>query len=367
MSVEWLTDGEELAQLSPGWDELAAPYGTPFLRHAWFSSFWSAFGDGQALRVAVVRDDGRLQGAFPLFGSAGRWRALANPHTQIFTPLAADEATLRELCLAAVRAAPQLEVWAVPTDWPALEALNAAARQTRRASFVEPLHTSPVVDLERDFASYRLQLSGGTRRWLERARRRLEREHAVSFELIERPSDVDAELAEGFALEAAGWKGRDGTAILSSPQTARFFPALGRALDRDGVLRLSRLRVDGRLAAFELEAVDGGRLWSMKGAYDESLRRHSPGLLLRIAVIERAFELGLATNELLGFDSDYKRKFATSYRRHCVFRSYARSPRSLARYHYRRRVRPAVKRAYLRGGGLAVRMAVQRALVKRRS
>jgi CelD/BcsL family acetyltransferase involved in cellulose biosynthesis len=357
-----------LAALGEEWDELAALYGTPFLRHAWFSAFWAAFAGGAELRVAVLRRDGRLDGVFPLFGSGRSWRALANPHSQIFSPLARDEAALRELAVAVVGTTGELEVWALPTEWPALGALRTVATNAGRIAFAERLHTSPIVELNGDFATYHAGLGKGTRRWLGKALRRLRDEHDdVQFELVSEPSDAGAELEEGFALEAAGWKGRDGTAILSKPETAQFFRALGLALHDDGVLRLSRLRVDGRLAAFELQAVDGRRLWSLKGAYDESLRRYSPGLLLRIAVIERAFELGLETNELLGFDSDFKLKFANASRSHCVFRAYERTAPSVARYLYRRRVRPAAKHAYLRFGGLRARIAIQRALVRLRS
>jgi CelD/BcsL family acetyltransferase involved in cellulose biosynthesis len=362
-AVEWATGPDALARLAPEWEALPRRLGSPFLRHEWFACWWRAFGRGE-LRVCTVRRDGALAAALPLVAAGGRLTSAANRHTQLYTAVGDGAEAIAE-ALADADAA-EVELSTLPADDPLLARL--AARPAGRVQFAEPLRASPYVETRGSFDEFRRdRLSAETRRSLDRSRRRFERDHSPHVALVEAPADVERELEEAFALEAAGWKGRDGTAILSHADTARFFRELGRAFAEAGILRLSTARVGGRLVAYELGALDGGRLWSMKTSYDESLRRYSPGRLLRLATIERCFELGLETNEMLGADDPYKLSFASGTRPYCVFRSYRRAPLPVGRFVYRRHVRPAVKTAYVRYGGLAARMAVQRALVKVRS
>lgn len=161
---------------------------------------------------------------------------------------------------------------------------------------------------------------------------------------MEAPADLEGDLERGFAVEGSGWKGRTGTAISSSPRTLAFYRAVGHTFHRLGALRLSGISVDGRLIAFDLCLLHRGRPFLLKTGFDETYRRLAPGLVLRLSVIERCFELGLESHELLGDDTEWKRKFATSERRHCVLRSYRARPVPLAHYGYRRFARPALKR-----------------------
>ena len=181
-----------------------------------------------------------------------------------------------------------------------------------------------------------------------RRARKMAREHAVELRTVAPPEAFEEELEAGLRLEASGWKGQEGTAILSSPAMASFYRDIARdALER-GELRFSTLRLDGRLVAFDLAVLSQRRYFLLKTAYDESVRRLAPGLVLRRAVIERCFELDLLAHEFLGIDMPWKQLFATDTRLHVRWRSYERRPLPIARYAYRGVLRPAVKRAVRR-------------------
>jgi len=111
-------------------------------------------------------------------------------------------------------------------------------------------------------------------------------------------------------------------------------------------LRTSSIRLDGRVAAFDLCLLDDGRVYGVRFGYDERFRRVGPGLVLQHSEIERCCELGLDAFELGGDDDQYKRRFATEKRPHYSLRAYTRRPLSLARYGYRRGVRPTLRRVY---------------------
>ena len=104
--------------------------------------------------------------------------------------------------------------------------------------------------------------------------------------------------------------------------------------------------LDGHWAAFDLCLLYDDRLYLLKTGYDERFRRLAPGLVMRLSTIERCFELGLEAHELLGDDTEWKRKFATAERRHVGFHAYERGLAGSVSYTYRATARPLLKRAY---------------------
>jgi CelD/BcsL family acetyltransferase involved in cellulose biosynthesis len=349
--VEWIHDPGRFAELQQGWDRLAAPQQAPFARHGWYWAWWSAFGAGGQLSVCAVWRGERLVAALPLWRRGETLRAMSNVHTPVFQVPAFDRRARDAAFAAAIATAPgALDVGALASRDSALPALAKASRDAGRVALVDLLHTSPIIDLDGDFAAYRA-LHPTRFGKLGKLGRKMRRDHETEVALLEAPRDLESELDRAFELEAAGWKGAAGTAIASTQETARFYRSVASAYHGLGELALSTIVLDGELAAFDLCIVHGRRLWTLKGAYNERFSRLSPGMVLLLWEIERSFELGLEAVELLGDTEGYKLAFATSEREHMGFRGYRRRPASLARFAYRRWARPALKQGYrqLRG------------------
>ena len=141
-----------------------------------------------------------------------------------------------------------------------------------RAALASPL--SPEAYLE-------ASLSGKKRKELRRQHARLA--ELGTLEVVRQRDEADLALwIEAFLrLEAAGWKGGAGSALACSPATASLFR---EALTGAGAAgRLERLapRLDGvpvaMLASFRCPPL----AFSYKTAFDESLSRFSPGVLLQ--------------------------------------------------------------------------------------
>jgi CelD/BcsL family acetyltransferase involved in cellulose biosynthesis len=347
--IEWVTDARRFAALQAGWDALAARDPLPFSRHAWFDAYSRGFGAGRRLAVCVLWRGDEIGAVFPLWRRARRLEALANAfHTPVFRIPARDPEALEAVAAAALSAADggELSVEALAEGDAEAAALARVAGARRRLVLVEPQHVSPIVETIGTFEDYRLRMKAHWRE-LERRRRKMHREHDVRHELVYDPQDVDGALARGLAVEASGWKGAAGTAIVSAPDTDAFYRAVAHGFHRSGDLRLSELWLDGRLVAFDLSLLHDGRLHLLKTGYDERVRALAPGLVLRRAVIERCFELGLEAHELLGDDMPWKRLFATGERRHVRLGVYGPRPVPLARYAHRRGL-PALRRFYVR-------------------
>lgn len=347
LAVEWIDDPDAFRALAPDWDELLPADSRPFDLHCWYEAWWNAFGKPLELSVCTVRRDGVLAGVLPLARDDSGLRALANDHSPVFRPIAREAETRAALLNAAMeKGARGLNLPSFPAEDPCLEPARDGGAPM--SVLLEPGRVSPIIDIEGDFEAWR---KGSKPRWgapLERFRRKMGRDHEADFTIVEPPANLEADLEDGFRVEASGWKGQAGTAILSAPDTEAFYRRLAADFHRRGELRLSRIVLDGQTAAFDLCLLHRNRLYLLKTGFDESFRRLAPGLVMRLSIVERCFELGLEAHELLGDDSEWKRKFATGERSHVDMLAYPRGPRGHARQAYRARLRPVLKRAYRR-------------------
>jgi CelD/BcsL family acetyltransferase involved in cellulose biosynthesis len=354
--IGWITSYEGFLGLEREWDELARHEATPFLTHGWLRCWWEAFGAGD-VRVCTVRREGRLVAALPLWRRGRVLAGWSNVETDEFVPLAETDADL-EAVVDAVMAEPwgRLMLRGLPEEHRATAVLLERARRTS-LTHSDPFDASPIIDTVGTLEEYRSSMSRNMRQRVGKHRRRLEREHDVGITVLETPEDPLAVLDEALALEHAGWKGAGGTAVLSSALRTGFYRSVTSVFAEERTFVVSELRVDGRLAAFDLALLGGGRVYSLITSYDESLGSYSPGLVLRMALVEACFERGLEANCLLGALLDWKTKFATRTRPTLTVRLYRRRPLPLARYLLRAavvpRLRPLQARVRRRGAPAA--------------
>jgi succinoglycan biosynthesis protein ExoA len=125
----------------------------------------------------------------------------------------------------------------------------------------------------------RVQAGGGHRREFARKRRRLEDELGTTLELVDR-AEEDQALDDFLELEAAGWKGRSGTALASVAADAGFFREVCRSFRELGRLHLLSLQAGGRPLAMACNLRAGEGIFCLKISFDERWRRYSPGAQL---------------------------------------------------------------------------------------
>lgn len=135
-----------------------------------------------------------------------------------------------------------------------------------------------------EFLSRRVPKKG--RQESTRLMRKLEREHRV-----EMVASGDARSVKDLLeLEMAGWKGREGTALACQESTGKFFDEMTRDMARAGRLQTLSLQVDGKTVASKLNLLSGSHGYAFKIAFDESLARFSPGMLLEVENIRHLHE-----------------------------------------------------------------------------
>ena len=115
-----------------------------------------------------------------------------------------------------------------------------------------------------------------------RQRRRLADAGAVSLESATDPTAIRDACEVFLTMEAAGWKGRNGSAFVQSASGATFVRALTRDMARQGGCRIDLLRAGDVpvAAAIVLQAGDRAMYW--KTTYDERFAASSPGVQLTL-------------------------------------------------------------------------------------
>ena len=116
---------------------------------------------------------------------------------------------------------------------------------------------------------------------LRRQRRSFEKSFGKELDLID--SSADPQGVDDFlAMEAAGWKGREGGASAMQPGHAEFMRQMCSNFRESGCLQLWTLRAGEQNLAMKLNLAANDTLFCHSIAYDEGYATLSPGLQLEI-------------------------------------------------------------------------------------
>jgi CelD/BcsL family acetyltransferase involved in cellulose biosynthesis len=179
----------------------------------------------------------------------------------------------------------------LPVDGPVGQAFDAALAQRHGNCVSFNRHRRALLAPPQSRAHYLDDALGGKKRKeLRRQRRRLADGGALVSRTAVAPADVAAALDEFLKLEAAGWKGRAGTAARADASVHAFMRNAVLGLAQEGKARIARLSAGGRPIAAIVTLTSGANAWCWKIAYDESFARFSPGVLLTLALTEELLE-----------------------------------------------------------------------------
>jgi CelD/BcsL family acetyltransferase involved in cellulose biosynthesis len=246
---------------------------------------------GGAISIATLRLGGRLIAATPIARArlgrlAPAVRLFANDYAPLGAPLvdrdyvATAAAGLIEGATAGGRS---LVMPDMPLDGPLAEAFAKAARDGRRPMTVIGAHHRGALDQTGAGAlTPREALSARRRREYRRQMLRLADHGVVKFETAEGLDDVRSAFEAFLTLEAAGWKGRRGSALFSHPPTAAFARDAIAALAAEDRACIQAIHLAGRPVAMLVTLMAGSTAYSWKIAYDETFARFSPGAQLML-------------------------------------------------------------------------------------
>ena len=177
-------------------------------------------------------------------------------------------------------------------EGPIAEAVRTIAfRSGRPLAFLDE-HRRAMLARSAAAGDLRRRLSSGRRKELGRQLRRLGDAGPVAFTSDVEPDCVRARFEEFLALEQAGWKGRQGTALASSAVTAAFSREALFNLAEAGKARIDSLRVGAHPVAIVVSLIAGAAAYTWKIAYDEAYAQFSPGVQLMLEAPAHLFADG---------------------------------------------------------------------------
>jgi len=291
-------EGRTTLSVPPEWQALAdaASESNPFYHPALLGPALDHLDPGGQVRVIEARRGGRLIGLLPVVPLArhsrypvrnvGNW---AHDHCFYGAPLlrAGEEQEAWAALLAqlddAAWAGQFLHLERLDIDGPAAAALHACCAAQRRPLKRIGLYERAMLRSDLSAGRYwETHVRSKKRKEIRRLLNRLGECGAVTHRRLGDPAEA-ARWGEDFlALEAAGWKGRTGSAIGNHPDTRRWFTAMLDRAARAGMLDMLRIDMDGAPIAMLINFRHGRGAYSYKIAFAESHARFSPGILIEL-------------------------------------------------------------------------------------
>lgn len=303
----------------------ASPLSASVVDAHWMASWLEAFTPPDAL-LLCARERGALVGLAALQHLTERWhgggrvrvvQSLTNVESYRFEFLAADGRLdiVRHLWRTLCRAgnADVIRLDHVPDSSPTLAAGLDVARELGWRTVLEDTFVTPLRALSKS-QSWDHGLRSSFKYRMRNRLKRLAVRGEVAFDILSSAPDVGAALPKFYQLEASGWKGAQGTAIVQQPTVKRLYDEIvARAC---GDVRIALLTVAGTPIAAQVLRVCGRTLFMLKIAYDEAHGLFVPGQLLTARVVQYGIQHGMEALDFLADNAPWKEAWATGFVRH---------------------------------------------------
>jgi len=285
------------------WSLLADAANSPMHQFAWMKACSSVFAKDGKLHLIVVGAN-QPSAVGPLVMRGNRlYRLECLGVDALYEPTDfphSDLASLQHLIQTLVELRRPLLLKRVLADSPVLEALRTAFHN-RGILVTRPSAGYPWIELDPSWIDPETKLSTSWRSSLRRGRRKAEEIGPVRFEVMApKPPELPAMLAEMFRVEAANWKGKNGSALLNDSHRRQFYEQYAVTACEKGILRISFMTIGERIVATQLAAESRAGFWLLKVGYDEMYAKCSPGNLLLVETLKYAVQRGLKSYEFLG-------------------------------------------------------------------
>jgi CelD/BcsL family acetyltransferase involved in cellulose biosynthesis len=341
-----VTSIDDLELIADEWNRLAARCASPFLTADWLLSWSTAYQQGTPA-IHVLRDGrGRLIGGLACARRGGWLSSASNEQSGNWGAIALDVAG-REAVWAwlSATAPPRVRLTEMMAD-----DARVATRHLAAQGFHLMRRTgarSPYLTLPENFETLAASVSRNLRSQVVRRRRALENAGDLRLRTVTGGEEAEIAFEHVLRLEAAGWKGRQGTAMLADPGLLTLHRTFARRAASRGWLRLYLLELDGELIAADYGCSFADQGFLLKTTYDERYHHLSPGLVLRAEVLRACIEEGLRSYDFLGGSEAYKLRWTSEIRARVSVTAY-RGRATLPERLYRSRVRPRLKRVHAR-------------------
>lgn len=347
---------EEFLALESQWNELSdnAEADMPFTTFDWYKSWWRNFSDNKIMRLLVVHAENDSQdllvAVLPLMQDdqpPARKRSIwANTHTFRVGILCHSEH---------MEALGEITSYLRDSgDWDGLRIPYLHSTLSVHEEFKKYLNRdklkyistagmdSPWLEVKGEFQERMKALSRSRRETLNRKRRKLLNKSGGTVEItVGNVPDIEQRLEHCWEISRNTWKERIGSSIASDERRMAFYNAIAQSQREWLVLGL--LYIDGKPVAFEYNLLHKGTVYNLKLGFNEDYAKLSPGIVLRLSLLEWVHENKARKFDYMGNAADYKTMFSTDIISHEDLYIFGQSLGCLTAYYTKGRLLPAVK------------------------
>lgn len=270
----------KFSEQAAAWDALAqATPGAPFLESAFLQPALATFGTGDET-LCLHHSAGQLDAAAIVQrGAKGMWETFQPSQLPLGAWLAAPGVDLVATAEALVAALPGLTLGLGLTQLdPRFYPRPTDSAKVRTLDYID----TAWVDLEGPFDTYWEARGKNLRQNTRKQRNKLQAEGtATRLECVTAVADVAQALADYGALESAGWKTAEGTAIHPDNAQGKFYRQMLENYCAQGRGRIYRYWFGDKVVAMDLCISDATAIVILKTTYDEAYKQVSPSTLMR--------------------------------------------------------------------------------------
>jgi len=331
VDVELITDRQQFAGMKRVWNEVLERSGVdhPFVTHEWISAWWDNFHPTGTPYILVVKEGPSVVALAPLMLDRGkmygcpirRLHGMGNVYSERFELLLGDRPKeAAEALWAYLRTHAHrwdvLELRQVPIESPTLTWLPELATRDGCSIGRWPSSESPYVAVTGQWDDYYKGRKKVHRADMRKRLASLEAQGPVEMEVVQSDADLDRNFEDALHLESSLWKGAQGTAISSRPDSKTFYRDVIRTSARSGWLRLYFLTVAGKRIAVRIALLFRNRVYMLKSGYDPQYKPYAPGHVLSHKILDEAWRLKFDEVDFLGNAERWKLDWSTDLHRH---------------------------------------------------
>jgi CelD/BcsL family acetyltransferase involved in cellulose biosynthesis len=274
--------------LSGAWDQLNAERGDlPFLRSHAVTLALEVFGKGNE-RLLVGRNNSVIEALFVVVpAGALRWQTFQPSQLPLGAWVAKPTLSLINLTRSALRGALGFcLIFSVTQIDPYLVPRGNVAADAHYGDYID----TGWIEINGSFEDYWNARGKNLHQNMRKQRTKLASEGVtLTMRSLHAPEKMGLAVEQYGALESAGWKANEGTAIHGNNPQGVFYRKLLENAALRGEAVISELHFGDRIVAMNLCLRSKKTLVVLKTTYDQSIKNYSPAFLLRQEEMEKFF------------------------------------------------------------------------------